>query len=140
MYTLIYLFFLHSDADGDINQLKVAIDRVTIPFGGVDLAKALETGQQLFDPSQGARANARKILVLITDRESDSSIKDVKEKSKELEREYIRVIPVSLGGPDNDKELNETTPVKTDLIPGNKTDSSSKISREIIKRTDKGTS
>lgn len=92
----------------------------------------------MFEPSQGARPDARKILVLITDRESDSSIKDIEMKSKQLELEYIRVIPIALGGHDNDKEMNVTTPVKPDFIKGNKTDTPKDISNAIIKRTDEG--
>ena len=93
----------------------------------------------MFDPSRGARPNARKILVLITDRESDSSIKDVQDKAKDIEREYIRIISYSLGDEGNRKELNVTTPVKDDVIKGNENDPASQISTKIIKRIDKGT-
>lgn len=128
-----FFFFLNSDTD-----LKIALDRIVKPFGGADLEKALETGRQQFDPSQGARANARKILVLITDRESDSSIEDIRKKSKQLELEYIRVIPVAMGGHDNDKEMNVTTPVETDVIKANPTTTPKDISKEISKRADMG--
>lgn len=126
-------FFLTSDTD-----LKNAVDRVNKPFGGADLEKALELSRQLFDSSQGARPSARKILVLITDRESDSSVKDIEKLSKELELDYIRVIPVAMGGPGNEKEINVTTPIKSDVVKANKTTTPKEISKEIIKKADSG--
>lgn len=101
--------------------------------GTASLDKALEGAKDLFKASNGARSNALKFLVVITDKKSDSITQDVKNSADILDEKGIRVIGVVLGG-EVDGELDDVTDLKDDVI--NTTDSSSpaKIVEKVMER------
>lgn len=101
--------------------------------GTASLDKALEGAKDLFKASNGARSNALKFLVVITDKKSDSITQDVKNSAEILDEKGIRVIGVVLGG-EVGGELDDVTDLKDDVI--NTTDSSSpaKIVEKVMER------
>ena len=79
------------------------------------------------------RSNARKILVVITDKRSTSDISDVSKEARILEQEDVRVIPVALGNEANENELQKITPWLDDLIETGKDSNPYKVAKVILK-------
>lgn len=115
-----------------LSTLKDLIEGVPKPSKEAALDKALSTAKMLFSPAAGGREDAKKILVVMTDRESDSSSKDSMKASKQLEDEGIRVIAVPLGDEDNVNEVKTIVPIKEDVIKPNTTDKPRDIADKII--------
>lgn len=91
---------------------------ITILSGSNELPaldEALKKGKELFDDVQ-ERPNARKVLVVITDKTSTSKLDDLKASAKMLQDNGIKVIPVAIGGEVDHVELEETTSDKTNVV------------------------
>lgn len=121
-----------SDKSASSSTLKGLIEEVPKPSKEAALDKALTTAKMLFSPDAGGRVDAKKILVVMTDRESDSSSEDAMKAYKQLEDEGIRVIAVPLGDEDNVNEVKTVVPIKEDVIKPNTTDEPRDIADKII--------
>ena len=121
-----------SDKWDNSSALRALIDGIPKPLKGAVLAKALSKAQMLFNPASGVRTDAKKILVVMIDRESDSSAEDVTKISEQLKDEGIRVIAVTLGEDKSLKEAERIVPVKDDAIKPNITDKGRDIANKII--------
>lgn len=78
------------------------------------------------------RPNAKRVLVVITDKRSTSKLKNVTNEAKELEMEDIRVIPVAMGGEADLNELQKITPWLDDIIQTEKDDNPYKVAVKIL--------
>lgn len=121
-----------SDKLASLTALNDLIERVPMPSKEAALDKALNTAKMLFSPAAGGRVDARKILVVMTDRESDSSSEDAMKSSKQVNDEGIRVIAVPLGDEDNVNEVKIIVSIKEDVIKPNITDEPRDIADKII--------
>lgn len=126
----VYLKF--SDKSSSSSGLTALIDGVPKPSKGTALAKALNEAKMLFTPAAGSTANAKKILVVMIDKESDSSKEDAQKASRELDDEGIRVFAVALGDQDNLREVEAIVPTKENVIKPNDTDTPTDIANKII--------
>ena len=81
---------------------------------GSNLAKTLEEVKNLFE--RNARPGANKVLVVMTDKQSDNSKKDLDKAAKALEEASVTVIAVALGDEANTVELENMTPDRRDFI------------------------
>lgn len=104
------------------------IEAIRRPSGTPDLAKALLLGVELLSP---ARPTAQKVLVIITDVKSGSSISKVRLAAQSLYNEEIRVFAVAIG-----KEVDRSVLIigsgsDKNIINSSKTDEPGKV-REII--------
>lgn len=97
-------------------NLKKAIDRAVHPLGLPDLTNALQEAKTIFDNS--GRPEARKILVIIRDKRSNSDPKEVKLAADALYNSGVEVIPVFLGREDNSVEYEKMTPDKKRMLLG----------------------
>ena len=97
------------------------------------LDKALESAKDLFKSSNGGRSNAEKVLVVITDKKSDSMAHDVKKEAEILNEKDIRVIAVALGN-EGEGELDDLSDVKGDVINTTASTSPAKIVEKIMER------
>ena len=122
-----------SDKLASSSTLKDLIEEIPKPSKEAALDKALSTAKMLFSPAAGGRVDAEKILVVITDRESDSSSEDAMKASKQLKDEGIRVIAVPLGDEDNVDEVEMIVYIKEDVIKPNTTDKPRHISNKIVR-------
>ena len=122
-----------SDSANSDEVLKQSVENIPQNPATASLAKALEGAEDLFKASNGARDDAAKVLVVITDKKSDSMAHDVKKAAEILDEKDIRVIGIALGE-EVDGELVDVTDIEGDVI--NTTDSSSpaKIAEEVMKR------
>ena len=126
----IHLQFINKSKS--LSTLKDLIERVPIPSKEAAVDKALSTAKMLFSPAAGGRVDAKKILVVMTDRESDSSSKDAMKSSQQLTVEGIRVIAVPLGDERNVNEAKTIVSIKEDVIKSNITDQPRDIANKII--------
>lgn len=122
-----------SDSANSDEVLKQSVENIPQNPGNASLAKALEGAEDLFKASNGARDDAVKVLVVITDKKSDSMAHAVKKAAEIFDEKDIRVIGIALGE-EADGELVDVTDIKGDVI--NTTDSSSpaKIAEDVMKR------
>ena len=100
------------DFDGDIstpNKLIQFVQGLPRRRGGPDVISALEEAKRVFE-SASARPNAWKVLVVITDKGSGSSLSDIEKAAEPLDEEGIKVVPVAVGGEADRSELEATNP------------------------------
>ena len=119
-------------------DLKQYLSSVTRATDGSSLDKGLARGQQLF-ASGGVRPNARKVLVVFTDKKSTGNEQMALAEAKELRDQGIKVIAIALG---SESDVAELTDVATDgrhVIRAKKTDDSDKLAVEVMELAFKGT-
>lgn len=94
-------------------EFGVIVDGVKKGVGSAALNKALEEVRYLFAVSEDARPNASRVLVVITDRTSDSTEDEVQFAARKLKDDGVRVIAIALG--------DEFDPVSREVITPDKT-------------------
>lgn len=104
-----------SEEISDINSLKAKIRFTQRPFGEPDLQRALEEAKKLFD-SEPKRPDAKKVIVVITDKKSTSRPEDVKKSFIPLEEGDVIVVPVAVGSSGDPNELERITSNRGYLI------------------------
>ena len=78
------------------------------------------------------------MLVVITDKISDSQGDDLKREAITLESQDIKVITVALGEESNKDELDILGPEQGDVIEANNTDGAKKTANKIMKKALEG--
>ena len=78
---------------------------------GAALDEALEEAERLF-LSSGARPNAKKVLVVITDLASGKTPSQVSEAAKPLQDKGVKIVAVAIGKEADPKELEIFTPME----------------------------
>ena len=122
-----------SDAANGDEVLMSIINNIPQNEARASLDKALHGAKELFKDSNGARKDAMKVLVVITDEKSDSLEQEVKKAAQRLDENDIRVIGIALGD-GSDGELEGITDIEGDVI--NTTDSTSpeKIVEKVVEQ------
>lgn len=92
------------------NSMQTAVGRLLAEFGVPDVKSALTVARRVFQTS--GRPDARKVIVVISDRRSDSSQEDIKTEVDRLTEEEIVLISVVSGKDADPNELKEFTPHK----------------------------
>ena len=118
------------DSFPDDKSLKLFIRDSPRETGGSVLENALKQAKNMFNPQNGARADADKVLVVITDSKATGSDSAVTAAAKELRDEGVKVIAVVLGSQSDPKITN----VKDDVIRERKDQSSSVVANKIMDR------
>lgn len=117
-----------------LNEMFSNLPRLT---GGPVLDEALRLARIVFT-SPGARSDAHKVLVVITDKKTSSKFDDVILEANKLEDMGMTVIPVGTGSDADRKELEELTPDVTDVIITSKVDDPDELGRKIMEKVLKG--
>lgn len=118
-------------------QLKDLVANVRRSSGGPVLDEALRLAREVFN-SAGARRDAHKVLVVITDKKPTSSLDDVIPEAHMLDDMDVKVIPVGIGGEIFRKELDEITPNISDVITISAVDNPEQLGEEIMVKVLKG--
>ena len=105
--------------------------------GGPALEEALKMSMEVFK-SPGAREDARKVLVVITDKKSASLSDRVRSEANMLEDMDVQVIPVGIGSEIDRLEMEEITPNISDVITTSTLDKPRQLGEEIIVKVLKG--
>ena len=119
-------------------DLKQYLSSVTPATGGSRLDKGLAQGEQLF-VSGGARPNARKVLVVFTDKKSTGSEQMAQAEAKKLRDQGIKVIAIALGSESDVAELKDVATDDRHVIRAKKTEDSDKLAVEVMELAFKGT-
>lgn len=117
-------------------RLKSYIEAIPRSTGGSDLAKALEKAKQVF--KEDSYADVKKILVVITDKKSDSRSDDIKKAARRLDDNGITVIAVALHDEADSRELANATSSNRNVIVANLTSTSTDLAKEIMNKGLKG--
>lgn len=112
-------------------QLKTAVEKLRVGTGIPSLADALAKAMKMFE-DDNRRPLTRKVLVIMADSKSGSSVEDVKKAAKPLEDQDIEVIPVVVGEEADPGELGNTTPDKTNVIETGKEDDPKVVGEMIM--------
>ena len=124
-----------SDLFANKDQLKTLVAAVPRSRGS-NLAKTLQEAKNMFQGSAGVDTN--KILVIMTDRKSDSGEKELAKNVKELEDEGVTVLGVVFGDQSNQDELEKIVPNKQDVIKQGSGVESNALAGKIMERALKG--
>ena len=89
------------------SNLQTAISKLIPKFGNPDIPSAFKEAIKMFKNS--GRPIARRVLVVISDRASDTSQEDIKAEVERLKQEYIILISVVIGDEADPKELGNFT-------------------------------
>lgn len=122
-----------SDSISGEALLSWDVDNIPQNPGTASLDKALDGARDLFKISNGARPNASNILVVITDKKSDSMAQAVEKSAEVLDDMGIRVIGVALGN-EFSGELDDVTDVSGDVINTTDSVSPAKIVEKVMER------
>lgn len=110
------------DTEEELGEL---VDNVKKAFGDAALDKALEEARYLFALAEDARPKAMKVLVVITDKRSDSSEEEVQIASEKLEDDGVRVIAIVLG--------DESDPVTPEIIKPENESGPKEVVKQLVK-------
>ena len=103
--------------------------------GGVNLEAALEQSSRLFAASEGGRPSAKKVLVVMVDKKSDSDLEGIKDAANVIIQDGIRIVAVAIGNEADRKELEPLTPNEDDLLMPQNLD---RVPDKIIERAVNG--
>lgn len=84
------------------------------------------------------RPDAKKVLIVIADKKSDSSESEIKEAVKPLEENDVIVIPVALGAEADQTELKKLTEVESTLVTADTSNDTADIKDKIMSQVFKG--
>lgn len=105
---------------------------------GAALVEVLREATKQFDAAAKVRPNARKVLVVITDKKSDGRGEDLKKEVFNLQPHDIKVIAVALGEESDKDELDILTPEEGGVIEANSTDGAKKTANTIMEKALQG--
>ena len=84
------------------------------------------------------RPDAKKVLIVIADKKSDSLESEIKEAVKPLEENDVIVIPVALGAEADQTELKKLTEVESTLVTADTSNDTADIKDKIMSQVFKG--
>lgn len=105
---------------------------------GAALGEVLREATKLFNDAAKVRPDAKKVLVVITDKKSDSRGEDLKKEVIKIRPDDIKVIAVALGEESDKNELDILTPEQGEVIEANSTDGAKKTAEEIMNKALEG--
>jgi len=118
------------------DQLKTILQNAAKNRAGSNLERALDEVQRLFDSSP--RPDAKRVLVLVTDKRSDSSLEDVKTSAESLWSSRIKVVPVAFGREAAPNEVKVTTSDEDNLIDVKNTNNPDDVAKDIMEKVLEG--
>ena len=119
-------------------QLENLLQNQTRLLGGPALDEALKKAREVFE-SPGARRDARRVLVVITDQNSASSFPGaVKPELNALEDMEVGLVAVGIGDEVDENELLEMTPNVSDVVRISEVDDPEELGKDIVLKVLKG--
>lgn len=115
----------------DILDLRKYIKNLPKQASDPQVDKALQEALKIFQ-GPNARLDAKRVLVVLTDKKSTSSPALIKSSAQLMEENKVRVIPVGIGSETDRSELRSITYNKGDVIEAEKEEESWRLARAII--------
>ena len=119
------------------NQLKRIIVSLPKPSGAPLLDRALKEAMMLLNSS--ARPDAKKIVLVITDKGSANTKDELEKSSLALEQNGIRIVALTIGGEADVEELENVVNRPSDIINTQGHEKPDSIATKIITVVTKGT-
>ena len=113
-------------------------DSISKNTRGAALGEVLKAATELFTDAAKVRPDAKNVLVVVTDKKSDSRGEDLKKEAMKMRPNDIKVIAVALGDESDKDELDILTPDQGDVIEANSTDGAKKTAEEIMNKALEG--
>ena len=113
-------------------------DSISKNTRGAALGEVLKAATELFNDAAEVRPDAKNVLVVVTDKKSDSRGDDLKKEAMKMRPNDIKVIAVALGDESDKDELDILTPDQGDVIEPNSTDGAKKTAEEIMDKALEG--
>ena len=113
-------------------QLRLIIHNSTVNKPGSNVVQALVTVKDLFKFSP--RPEAKRVLVLVTDKGSGGTIDDIRNSAKDLWLSGIKVIPVAFGRDADPDEIKVTSSEEKNLIDVPDTNNPDAVAEEIMQK------
>ena len=117
----------------DFKALQEALERASQPSGEPDLQRGLEEAKMMFKQA-ASRPGAKKVLVVIMDKKSNSDPDEVEHAAKPLEDVNIIVVPVAVGPEASLPELEKTTTNKKFMVTVGKDENPEKLGEKIMRK------
>ena len=99
--------------------------------GQPDLVSALQEAKRVFE-MKDVRPNAKKVLVVIMDEDSNSNKNDLNEVVQVLRNKSVLVIGISVGSSTNPTDFGIITVEERDIIPDGVNKNKDELAKEII--------
>ena len=116
----------------DQRVLLQSVDSIVRVSGGPDLDKAIQELTKLFDsPASKARPKAKKVAVVIIDKDSVTDENVIKSKARNLAKDGIFVIPVAIGDDTDDGDLTSLTDTPDRVVKTKKTDPTKDVADKV---------
>ena len=98
--------------------------------------KAVKSSWDMF--SREARPDAKKVLIVISDKKSDNTDNEIEEAVKPLQKNDVIVIPVALGEEADKTQLKKLPDVESNLVTADTSNDTADIKVKIMNQVFKG--
>ena len=112
------------------------MNSVLRPFGDPNHEEALSQAMLTFQDS--SRPDAKKVVVVITDKFPINVPDAVRKAARRLELDGVKVIPVPVGGDANEDGIKKLSPFKDVLVIAGKNDNPKELAGKIMIKVLKG--
>lgn len=115
-----------------------AIEKILKPSGAANLGQALIEAKQVLFESPGARTNATKVVAVLTDKKSESTMDELERAVMSLAEKGVRVLAISVGRETDKNELEIIASNSNDVISTEKDANPKKVAEKIMNKVLKG--
>ena len=98
--------------------------------------KAVKSSWDMF--SREARPGAKKVLIVVSDKKSESTDGEIEEAMKPLQKSDVIVIPVALGAEADGTQLKKLTDDESTLVTADTDDDTADMKTKIMNQVFKG--
>ena len=121
----------------DLKKLVKALDKLPQSSGDPDFKKLLDEAKKVFDDDSG-RAKSNRVLVVITDSKSPTTLSEINGAVKPLKKDGITVVAVRIGEEADSRQLEKMTGDKTNVLNLTKERDPEEIGNEVMKAVKEG--
>ena len=118
-----------TDSFPDVKSIKQAISNLPRKSGGPAIDRAMVEVRRLF---ANARPSSHKVVVIVTDKRSSSSDRDMRSAAQDLEGDGVKIIAVGIGNEADVPRLDKLSPKPRDTIASPKNKDPKKLGQEIV--------
>lgn len=121
----------------DLKKLVKALDKLPQSSGDPDFKKLLDEAKKVFDDDSG-RAKSNRVLVVITDSKSPTTLSEINDAVNPLKKDGITVVAVRIGEEADSRQLEKMTGDKTNVLNLTKERDPEEIGNEVMKAVKEG--
>ena len=123
-----------SSRSSSLERIKNLIDSLNVETGGSDLEEALDAAVMIFR-GQGARFDAQKVLVLMTDAKSTGDDVQSYKTAKDLKDDGVNIITVAIAGETDHGSLKNISSNPDNVVNTTTKENPKTVAEKVIERT-----